>query len=139
MKNLEKFVETFRAIVPRVDEWEMRTFHATFAVYKGKTLAIGINRRKTHPANLVNKKYNRNGVDFSQNGATCSELACLTKVRNMTDIPLSKMVLVNFRVDRKGEIGFSAPCHACQNLCKYLGVKTLFYTDSNGNFIKYLH
>jgi len=137
-KTICRCVDIFRGLVPPVENWEMRTFHATFAVYKNRIVCIGLNQKKSNPANLKNRKINQRGEDYSHNGSTCSEFSCLNTLRNTTNIPMSKIKLINFRIDRKGALGFSAPCHACQNLCRFLKVETLFYSNPDGSFTKYV-
>lgn len=124
--NIFKYVELAKALKP--EKHEMRCFHVSFAVYKQKIVSIGINNKKTNPLNLRNRKRNSNGIDYSDTKASCSELICLKKVKNTTNIDFKKISLVNIRVDRNGEICNSKPCESCQKLIDFLGIKKVSWS-----------
>lgn len=130
----EKYAEIFKALVPPVREWHMRNYHATFALQGSKLIAIGINKAKTHPLNLRNRKKNSSGIDFSYSKFSCSELVCLNSVRRKTTIPFSKLTLINFRIDREGNLAMAKPCKSCESLLRFLEIRKLYYTNNEGEF-----
>lgn len=79
--------------------------HVSIILQKGTILAIGINRRRTHP--IAHKlKYNFNEPH--------SELDALRQVRK--DMR-HNLTLVNFRFNRRGDMKKSNPCSKCINWC----------------------
>jgi hypothetical protein len=103
-----------------------RCFHTSFVVRKGKVLAIGINQIKTHP------KIKQYGYH-----ALCglhSELDAALKL-GFTDC--SDLILINIRIDGKGQLNMSKPCQFCQKLIKQLNFKSVFYSGPDGKFHPY--
>jgi hypothetical protein len=123
---MEKFIDLAKAMMP--ENHEMRCYHVSFATYKGKIISIGVNNKKTNPLNLRNRKKNSCGKDYSGDKATCSELVCLKKVKNKTNIDFSKIRLVNVRIDRNGNTRSAKPCESCEKLLDFLGVSDIVYT-----------
>ncbi len=133
----QKYVEIFKALVPPKEEWLMRNFHATFAIWGNKLIAIGINKNKTHPLNLKNRKKNSSGMDYSDSKFSCSELVCLNMVRRKTDIAFNKITLLNFRQNREGKLAMAKCCKGCESLVSFLGVRKVYYTNDSGEFESY--
>lgn len=134
--NFEKYVEIFRAISPSMKEWEMRNLHITFAIYKNKLIAAEFNKKKTHTINLKNRKINELGKDISNTKYTCSEWRTLRYVKNKTNIPFGKIILINMRLDRNNRVCFSGPCMSCLNLIRFCSPKAVYYSNDMGEFKK---
>lgn len=132
--NLIKLVELSRALKPV--SFNMRTFHTSFILNKNRVVAIGINQRKTNPANLFNPKYNREGKNISSEKFTCSEYGAFQKLKR-TNIDAKKCILVNIRIDRNDRLANSCPCQSCQSLLSWLRFKKVIYSTDNGEFANY--
>ena len=116
---------------------EMRTFHVTFAIYRGKLMSIGINNTKTHP---IIKKLNycsNDGEDLRNIARTHSELNCVLKLKNkFPSIYLDDIIFVNIRLDRMGNVRYSKPCNGCTHLMEQVGYKKIYYSGYCGNFFE---
>lgn len=134
MNRFEKLVDLARAIQPEV---MVNNFHVSFVLYKGRIVSVGLNSKKTHPLNLKYPKISREGVNVSPHKFTCSELNAFVKLKNLTNVPFSKCSVVNVRILKNGDLGYSAPCQSCKSLISYLDIKELYYTDFTGKFVKY--
>lgn len=116
----------------------VRCRHFSFILYKKRIIAIGTNKAKTHPTNLINRKVSvRTGEDFSDQKHVCSEFDAITKLKRMTNINTNRCILVNLRYDRNHKLNLSCPCMSCKNLLKYFEFKNVFYTDAHGKFQVY--
>lgn len=114
---------------------DVRCRHFSFILYKKRIIAIGTNKPKTHPTNLINRKVSvRTGEDFSDQKHVCSEFNAIIKLKNLTNINTKKCILVNLRYDRNKQLNLSCPCMSCKNLLNYFEFKNVFYSDSKGNF-----
>jgi deoxycytidylate deaminase len=123
---IDKYISLAKAMMPI--DLPARCYHVSFATYKGKIISIGFNSAKTNPINLKNRKKNSCGKDYSEQKMTCSELSCLKKVKNKTNIPFNKITLINVRIDRNGDVRCSKPCESCEKLIDFLGIKRILYT-----------
>jgi len=131
VKILKSCIEVASSLAPTEwDNWPTRCFHLSFAIYNSRVIAIGVNKAKTNPINLRNKKRNSSGVDYSSEKMTCSELSCLNKIKNRTNIDYKKICLFNVRIDRNAKVTNARPCESCQNLICFLGVGQVFYTTA---------
>lgn len=133
--NFNKLIEISRAL--NDPKRELRNFHTSFLLFKNKIVAIGVNQDKTHPINLRNKKFDRDGNDISGSKGTCSELNAFLKLRNKTNIQSKKCSLVNIRIDRNNNLNFARPCQSCVSLLKFLEIKDVYFSNWDGNFIKF--
>ncbi len=118
-------------------DWKenVRCRHFSFILYKKRIIAIGTNKPKTHPTNLINRKVSvRTGEDFSDQKHVCSEFSAIIKLKSLTNINTKRCTLVNLRFDRNKKLNLSYPCMSCRNLLKYFEFKTVCYSDSNGEF-----
>ncbi len=122
------------ALVPPNPE---QNFHVSFVLLKNRLLAVGVNNKKTHPTNLRNPKFGKEGTDISSQKYTCSELSAFVKLKNMTNVPFHRCTLVNMRVMRNGKLGLALPCQSCESLISYLNLKTVLFTDHDGNLALY--
>lgn len=111
-------------------DFEHRCQHFTFTLYKNRIISIGKNNLKTNPNNFKVQ------VSHFLPG-TCSEYNSIRKVKNLTNLSLSKMTLVNVRINRQLEFCLSKPCSSCARLIEQTGIKRVFYTNDNGHFERY--
>lgn len=99
---------------------------------KGRIIAAGFNSRKTHP---VMSKYNKYRQFRDWNGDTPSQLhaevAALIQLDG-SDIDLSKADIFVYRIRKDRPYGMAAPCPACRQYIKDLGIKSMWYTTQDG-------
>lgn len=110
---------------------ELRCFHTTFIIKKGKIVAIGWNKTKTHTRNLKLDYRDKNGNDIRNFVGLHSENAAVIKY-GQDDC--SDCDFVNIRINRNGDIASSRPCQGCLSLVNQLGYKRFFYTNNQGQF-----
>jgi hypothetical protein len=129
-KRLEKFAYS-------VIDWTdgCRCRHFSFIIYKKKIVAIGTNRKKTHPTNLIHRKVSiKTGMDFSDQKHTCSEFNAVSRLKNLTNINTKKCTLINLRYNRNKKIALASPCMSCISLLKHHEFKSVLFTTDNGNY-----
>lgn len=99
--------------------------HVSFITERTSIVAMGWNQPyKTHPlAMKFNYRYN----------AIHSELHCLLNFEKPIR-QLNKYTFVNVRVDDKGFLKMSKPCHICKKLLQSFGVGGVWYSTSQGTF-----
>jgi hypothetical protein len=141
LKNskFQKFVEIAKALQPLHNSYPtIRTFHVTFATYKKKTIAIGINSLKTHPDIQRLNYYSQDGEDLRNIARTHSELNCILKLQNKFSMDsFEDIVFVNIRLDRSGKIKYARPCNGCTHLFEQTGYKKIYYSGNCGNFFEF--
>lgn len=116
----------------------MRVQVFSMAWYKGRVLAMGQNKPKTHPLNLINILRFNTG-EIHRNKCICAELNLFLKLKRTTNVSFDKLTICNVRLDKNGQIKNSRPCLSCDNLLKYTKPKKLFYTNEGGNWEEYLY
>lgn len=99
-------------------------------VNKHDIIATGFNKIKSHP---LQKKRNIKRFTDTLN-ETCknrihAELDCLIKIPKHID--LSRAVIYNYR-DNKDGLQNSRPCEACMDEIRRRGIRTIYYTTTNG-------
>lgn len=115
-----------------------RCHHFSFILYKKKIVSIGMNKSKTHPTNLKNRKISkRTGEDISEQKHTCSELSAIHKLKKLTNIQTEKCVLINLRYDRNYRVAVAKPCMSCESLLRFFSFKKIFWS-TNENTYEYL-
>ena len=110
--NLNKYIEM---AMPIAIKNERSKKHVSFILRKGELVSFGVNKMKTHP---LAKKY---GYRYNE---IHSELDALLKYKG----PRDKLVLVNFRFNRYGEMRMSKPCVKCMPWCVALFDKIIYST-----------
>jgi deoxycytidylate deaminase len=125
----EKIVEIARALYPYKT---VKNHHCSFVIQRGRIISIGQNSHKTNPKNLMFPKTNKYGVDISPYRGTCSEWNALKKVEKQKNL-----VLINIRLDNNNlSINYSYPCESCRNLIRYFDINEIYYTNTEGAFVK---
>lgn len=133
--NYNKLLEIAYAIYDPFHS--IRSFHVSFLLRRSKILSIGINSARTHPVNLKNKKFNRDGKDISSEKLCCSELICINKSKNQ-NINYGKCKMINVRITRENKLGLAAPCFSCQSLINHYKIKSVFFTTDAGKFEQFI-
>lgn len=102
--------------------------HFSFILNKNKIVSFGCNDGyKTHPkAKKLNYRF----------CAIHSELSAVLKYRGKNK-NFSNLTLVNIRINYERKLDMAKPCPRCQELIESLGFAKVFYTDYNGEFIRY--
>ena len=98
--------------------------HIALIFKKGKLLAWGINKTKTHP---LLKKFPYK----SYSDAVHAEILCNKKIKSKDK---SKLDMIVVRINRTGNVGNSMPCAGCQAYLKSQGFKKVKYSDGEGGF-----
>lgn len=135
MNKFSKYIELAHALFN--PDHELRTFHVSFVLYKNRIVSVGINNVKTSPVNLKNPRYGRGGENISTFKGSCSEWVALSKLKNMTNIPFGKCVLINVRLNKNKQIAISKPCDSCASLLEFFDIRKVFFTTNNGVFEQY--
>lgn len=103
---------------------------------KSRVLAAGFNTYKTHPLQL---KYNRyrefNDLSGETPAALHAEIAALSQIVD-EDIDWGKLDIYVYRLRRDQPYGLAAPCPACMQLIKDLGIRSVWYTGNDGIYHK---
>ncbi len=121
-------------------EAEQSVFHqfktGCVITYRGHILSTAHNVDKTSPAQ---KKYNRfrhfNNKSYIEH-KTHAEILALSKI----PYPVGIKIKVNIYIARlcpgkRGGIGLSRPCEACEAAIRDVGIRNVFYTGNNGSLI----
>ena len=101
---------------------------AAAVLYKGRVVAIGVCRYKSHP---YQKQFGRNPHSIYLH----AEVDALIKAkRRLTPNELARSTLLVVRVKRSGSggpfiPGNAKPCEGCQRAIRELGVKNVIYTQ----------
>ena len=125
----------YEEIAESLLDWsdDMRCKHFSFIVHKSKIIAIGLNKPKTHPIHLRNRKVsNITGLDYSEHKHTCSEFNAIIKLKKKTNIESKRCTLVNLRYDKNGNLAIAKPCMSCKNLLKYFEFKRVIWSTNDG-------
>lgn len=105
-------------------------------VISGKRiLSASCNSTKTRPLQFYYNKY-RNFEDYkNSNSCEHAEISALSPLIGK-EIEWDKVSIYTYRELKNGKRGCSKPCEACSKLIKELGIKTVYYIDEDGDFIK---
>lgn len=133
-REFTKALETAQALFDPNYHTRVQVF--SFGFHRGRLIAVGRNKDKTHPLNLVNVLRFDTGEIHRDKGC-CAELGLFLRLKKTTNIPFDKISIVNVRLDKGRNVRMSRPCPSCNSLVAYCGPKALYYTDDNGNFQKY--
>lgn len=132
----DKSLEVARALFNKED-YDLKAFVCSCVFYKQRLISVGINNNKTHPIVRYNPLIcKRTGKPIHKNGS-CAEWVALSKLKNTTNIPFSKMIMVNVRIKKDNSIGISRPCSSCKNLLDFFNLKEVYFTQDNGEFTKH--
>ena len=133
--EFRKSLETANALFD--PDYPIRCQVFSFGWAKGRLIAIGRNQDKTHPLNLVNVLRFDTG-EIHRNKLTCAELSLALKLKKTTNIPFSKITIINVRLDKNRNVKMSRCCGSCQSLFRFLKPKNVFFTNNSGQFEEYI-
>lgn len=100
------------------------------AVYRKNIIGIGYNQAKTNPMQTKYSLYRCVSNADSINNYLHAEMACVNQIKNL-DIDFSKVKLFVYREDNKKIMRICKPCGACERAIRDLGIKMVYYTDTN--------
>lgn len=134
MNNKDKYFFNIAKEISKMSDFHGA--HVGAVVVDGKTIiSSDFNSSKTRP---LQYKYNiyRNFSNYKDSiSSQHAEIGALSRLIGK-EINWSKIVIYTYRELKDGTIGCSRPCMACMTLIKKLGIKTVYYTDELGNFVK---
>lgn len=98
-----------------------KTIHFSFLVKKNKIISIGWNTYcKTHP--IANKFGHReNNIH--------SELSCIINHKRKS---LRNIVMINIRINKRGEIRNAIPCESCKKMLAFYKIDNIIYSTDRG-------
>ena len=100
--------------------------HSAGLVLKGRLIATGTNKRKTHP---IMAKYGRN----SEAVYLHAELDCITKaLREYGPEVVAASDLYVARVLKSGDWSNSCPCEGCRRAINAFRIQKVYYTTQRG-------
>ena len=103
-------------------------------VEKNRVISTGHNSNKT---STVQGKYNlKRGIDSAYPARVHAEVAALTPLLNRKDVDWAHTSIYVYREWKDGTISCAKPCEACSALIRALGIRNVFYTDWDGNFVR---
>ena len=103
-----------------------RSKHAAGLVYRGRLLAVGFNRPKTHPKAAQYSKHEE-AIYLH------AELDCLLRgVQRYGLQKVSRCTMFVARVLQNGSLGSSCPCEGCERALRTFNVKKVWYTTERG-------
>jgi hypothetical protein len=116
-----KIIEVSYALLDRNLNPKYR--HFSFILDGSHILKVGLNQQKTHPITLK-YKYFTNRIH--------SELSACIRLGFEN---AQGLIMVNTRIGLdNNKLANSKPCFACQNLCKQLQFKEIWFTNQFGEF-----
>lgn len=133
IKNFNKSLEMSFAMYD--SNFPLRCQHFSFIFYKNTLVSVGKNSPKTTPINILNQPLNRSHIIHYK--GSCAEWNSINKLKNLTNIPFNKCILINTRINRNGEIAYAKPCLWCRNLLIFIDLKSVYYTGYFWELVQY--
>ena len=130
MANREEYYFNKAKQISRISTYD-RVRIGCIAVYRKNIIGIGYNQAKTNPMQIKYNKYRKECNNLNSiNNYLHAEMACLNQIKNL-DIDFSKVTLFVYREDNKKNMRICKPCGACERAIRDLGIKVVYYTDTN--------
>lgn len=130
MTNREEYYFNKAKQISRISTYD-RVRIGCIAVYRKNIIGIGYNQAKTNPMQIKYSIYrNECGNLNSINNYLHAEMACVNQIKNL-DIDFSKVKLFIYREDDAHNTRICKPCGACERAIRDLGIRTVYYTDTN--------
>lgn len=109
-----------------LEECEKSTFHPRIGavVFKGKRI-LGRGHNEIRSSTLSMKHRNWHESLHAEQAA----------LLNLDWSTLSGCSILVLRYNKHGELGLCKPCPMCSKLIKYVGIKSVYYSDDNGQII----
>lgn len=134
---MTKKEQSFFSIAREVSQ--LSDFHGTnvgAVVVEGKRiLSTGYNSQRTRPLQARYNRYRHFENHTNAIARTHAEIDALSPLIGK-EIDWSNVSVYVYREKKNGERGCSRPCAACAKLIHDLGIKTVYYIDEFGNYIK---
>lgn len=132
MNILDQSFEIALSLLPKAKDDRItknKFFHFAFGYKKNKLLAIGQNSpEKTHPQALVlAKRFNVN-LDYPYFHA---ETDLISRLWGKYYID-NNLRMVIIRLNKRGQMRCSKPCHRCDQIIKSLGISKIWWSTDNG-------
>ena len=100
------------------------SYHAAAVVYKGRILAVGLNKRKTHPTMKKFQKNHRPNRIYLH-----AEVDAIIRTINLHGEEILKSSdLYVLRTTKSGKIGTSEPCNGCRDTINFYQLKHVYWT-----------
>ncbi len=111
-----------------------RSKHAAVLVYKNEVISLACNKIKSHP---FQKRYSKANEAIFLHAEVSAIHNALKKV-SLKDLSKATMYVCRVRIntDNKNYFSYSKPCDGCMRAIAEFDIKTVFYTDDGGDFIK---
>ena len=104
------------------DPTDIKSRHISAIVYKGRIIAIGRNKIKSHP---FQKRFSANPNKIYLH----SEVECIHKsLKKITVEQLKKSTLYVIRLMADGSLGNSKPCDGCNRCIATFGIKNVIHS-----------
>lgn len=129
MTNREKYYFKKAKQISRISTYD-RVRIGCIAVYRKNIIGIGYNQAKTNPMQTKYSPYRCVSNADSINNYLHAEMACVNQIKNL-DIDFSKVKLFIYREDDARNTRICKPCGACERAIRDLGIRTVYYTDTN--------
>ena len=133
-REFNKALETAQALFDPNYHTRVQVF--SFGFHRGRLIAVGRNKDKTHPLNLINVLRFNTGEIHREKGI-CGELSLFLLLKKTTNIPFDKISIVNVRLDKNRNVKMSRPCPSCNSLLAFTKPKAVYFTNDLGVFEKY--
>jgi len=119
MNLLDKITELSREIIYIYRDEHVK--HISFLARRNKILSVGINDKTcTHP------------MSTTQFQRLHSEVDAISRIKDKKI--LSRLKLINVRINKHYEFRLSKPCPSCELLCQVVGIKQVIFTESSDKF-----
>lgn len=112
----------------------LRAAHVAFLVKRNKIVEFGFNKKRTHP-----KTKNYPYFYEKEPHTNLSIHAEFDVVMKYGEKELDKHEMIILRFDGKGKLNNSRPCYGCRFLLKQFGIKSVYYSNSNGDITHELY
>lgn len=103
--------------------------------YNGSVIGIGHNSCKTSPVQEEYNKYRNFEQSPKNNSYIHAEIDALAPLRKK-DIDWKKVSVYTCRTLKGGKLACARPCPACMAFIKSLGIKNIYFTDEDGDYVK---
>lgn len=134
MNNREKRFFNVAKELSELGDYEKAHLGAV-VVYGNRIISTGFNSNKTNPLQDKYNRFRHFRVDKQTLPKTHAEIAALNPIKNQ-DLDWNHISIYLYRSMKDGSRSCARPCPACQALIRDLGIKTIYYTDWDGNYVK---
>lgn len=101
-----------------------------------RVISSGHNSSKTSPLQYKYNQYREYEDTNIHLAKVHAEVAALSPIISNPEIDWSKVSIYVYRETKQGVRSCARPCPACMKLINDLGIRNIYYTDWNGNYIR---